>query len=58
MNVYFSVCHCVSEQVMQLLLHRASPKLNEEELSCMDPDQAASKIAFVSEDSVEVASAN
>ena len=48
----------VSEPVMQLLLNRASPQLNEEELSCIDPVQVASKITFVSEDSVEVASAN
>lgn len=48
----------VSEPVMQLLLNRASPQLNEEELSCIDPVQVASKITFVSDDSVEVASAN
>lgn len=43
---------------MQLLLNRANPQLNEEELSSIDPVQLASKITFVWEDSVEVASAN
>ena len=47
-----------SEPVMQLFLNRASPQLYEEELSRIDPIQVASKITFVSEDSVQVASAN
>ena len=48
----------LQEPVIQLLLNRPSPQLNEEDLSCIEPVQSASKITFISDESVEVVSAN
>ena len=42
----------LSEPVRQLLLNRRNPQLSQEELSNIDSTQSASKITFISEDSI------
>lgn len=43
----------ISEPVRQLLLNRNNPQLSEQELSNIDPIQLASKITFISEETIE-----
>lgn len=52
-DLHASSTSALSEPLRQLLLNRRKPQLSQEELSNIDSIQLASKITFVSEDSIE-----